>query len=326
MDYVKSIDNAMPDRTRVAVLGAGAVGCYYGGTLARSGVPVTLIGRATHVDAIRRDGLAIERASGRETIRVDASTDADAVRDAGIVLVCVKSQDSEEAARTLAPRLRDDAVVASLQNGVDNADRIAAIVTQPVFATVVYVGTSMEGPGVVRHAGRGDLVLGVPRASQARARAAERAAELAALFEAAGVPCPLSQDIEAALWTKLVINCAFNAISALGRARYGRMAREPLVRELMESAVRETVAVGRASGVTLDEGELIAATFKVAEAMGGQYSSTAQDILRGKRTEIDSLNGFVAARARTLGVDAPVNRTLAALVRLREAGDDLAGR
>jgi 2-dehydropantoate 2-reductase len=305
------------------VLGAGAVGCYYGGMLARSGASVTLIGRAAHVDAIRRDGLVIERASGREVVRVEASTGVEAVREAGIVLVCVKSQDSDAAARTLAPLLREDAVVASLQNGVDNAERIAAIVAQPVLAAVVYVGTSMEGPGIVRHAGRGDLVLGVPRASRTRAFAAERAAEVASMFEEAGVSCPLSDDIEAALWTKLVINCAFNAISALGRARYGRMAQEPSIRELMESAVKEAVAVGRATGVALDGQELIAATWKVAGAMGGQYSSTAQDILRGKRTEIDSLNGFVAERARALGIDAPVNRSLAALVKLREAGDDL---
>ncbi len=309
---------------KVAVLGAGAVGCFYGGMLARAGVPVTLIGRAAHVEAIRRDGLVIEWADRRETIRVDASTDVAVVQDADLVLVCVKSPDTGAAARSLAPHLAADAVVASLQNGVDNAERLRAVLTQPVLAAVVYVGAYMDGPGVVRHTGRGDLVLGASRADATRPGIASRLAAVAALFEAAGIACPRSDDIDAALWTKLVINCAFNAVSALGRARYGRMAQEPGIRALMEGTVRESVAVARAAGVALDERKLVDAVWGVADALAQQYSSTAQDILRGKRTEIDALNGFVAERGAALGVDTPINRTLHALVRLREAGDDLA--
>ncbi len=309
---------------RVAVLGAGAVGCYYGGLLARAGTPVTLVGRPAHVEAIRRDGLAIEWADRRETIRVGASTDVAAVKDADVVLVCVKSPDTDAAARSLAPHLRADTVVASLQNGVDNAERLRAVLPQPVLAAVVYVGAYMEGPGVVRHTGRGDLVLGASRADATRPEVARGLARVAAMFEAAGVGCPVSDDIDAALWTKLAINCAFNAISALGRARYGRMARDPRIRALMEGTVRESVAVARAGGVALDERRLVDAVWGVADALAQQYSSTAQDILRGKPTEIDSLNGFVAARGDALGVDAPINRALFALVKLREAGDDLA--
>jgi 2-dehydropantoate 2-reductase len=314
----------MSRRARVGVLGAGAVGCYYGGMLARAGVAVTLIGRATHVEAIRRDGLVIEWSDRRETIQVDASTDVAIVREAEVVLVCVKSPDTDAAARSLAPHLAADAVVVSLQNGVDNAERLRAVLSQPVFAAVVYVGAYMDGPGSVRHTGRGDLVLGASRADAARPGLAHRLAEVAAMFEAAGIACPLSDDIDAALWTKLVINCAFNAVSALGRARYGRMAREPGIRALMEETVRESVAVARASGVKLDERKLTDAVWGVADALAQQYSSTAQDILRGKRTEIDALNGLVAARGAALGVETPINRTLHALVKLRETGDDLA--
>ena len=180
----------------------------------------------------------------------------------------------------------------------------------------------MNGPGVVHHAGRGDLVLGAARRTAASAGANARLHAIAATFERAGVPCPVSDDIDAALWTKLIVNCAFNAVSAIGRARYGRMAAEPHVRRTMEAAVREAVAVARADGVDLDEAAMIAATWKVAGAMARQYSSTAQDILRGKPTEIDSLNGYVVARGEALRIDVPVNRTLHALVKLREAGDD----
>jgi 2-dehydropantoate 2-reductase len=144
------------------------------------------------------------------------------------------------------------------------------------------------------------------------------------MFERAGVPCPVAADVESALWSKLVVNCAFNAVSALGRARYGRMARATAIRALMGSAVHEAVAVAHASGVALDADAMLSSVWRTAEALPTQYSSTAQDILRAKPTEIDMLNGFVARRAATLGIDAPVNRALHALVQLREAGDDLA--
>lgn len=304
---------------RVAVLGAGAVGCYFGGLLARAGTPVTLIGRAAHVDAIRRDGLAVLRGDVETRIAVDATTDDGAVAGADLVLVCVKSTDTDAAARAIAPRLAPDARLLAMQNGVDNADVLAAALPRRVYAAVVYVGTQMDGPGRVRHLGRGDLVIGTPRGARGRGDAPGDLDAIRALFERAGVPCPIAPDIEAALWTKLVVNCAFNAISALGRARYGRMAEAPAVRAVMEAAVREAVAVAHADGVALDEAALMGAVWGVAKAMSQQVSSTAQDILRGRATEIDALNGYVVRRGARHGVATPVNGTLHALVKLLEA-------
>ncbi len=315
----------MGDVPRVAVMGAGAVGCYYGAMLAMSGVPVTLVGRAAHMDAVARDGLVVVRAERRDAVKVDVSTEASAVAGASVVLVCVKSPDTAAAAEAMRPHLRDDAVVVSLQNGVSNADAMLEVIAHPVLAAAVWVGAYMEGPGVVRHTGRGELLIGVPRAGSARRDARRRADAVASMFEPAGVPCSVVDDVERVLWTKLAINCAFNAVSALGRARYGRMASDDATRGVMEAAVRETCAVARASGLALDDDEVIAAVWRTAGAMSTQYSSTAQDILRGVRTEIDMLNGYVAQRGERLGVAAPVNRTLHALVRLREAGDDLPG-
>jgi len=309
---------------RVAVVGAGAVGGYYGGMLALAGVPVTLIARAAHVDAIARDGLAIVRADRRDVARVEATTQTAAIRTADVVLVCVKSPATRAVALEMEPHLAPGATVVSLQNGVANADVLAETLPAVVLASVVWVGVSMDAPGVVRHAGRGDLELGVARSGAGRPGAKARAADIAAMFERAEVPCPVVGDIDAALWRKLITNCAFNAISALGRARYGRMAAEPVIRELMETAIREAVAVARASGVAIDEAAMIASVWRTAAAMAMQHSSTAQDVARGKRTEIDMLNGFVVSRGDALDVPVPVNRTLHALVRLREAGDDLA--
>jgi 2-dehydropantoate 2-reductase len=304
----------------VAVLGAGAVGGYFGARLARAGCDVTLIGRAQHVEAIARDGVTVLEGEGEWRVSVRAATGLELVRDADVVLVTVKTPDTNDAVQAMAPMLRADARVVSLQNGVDHAARIAEVLAHPVYAAVVYVGAYMDGPGRVRHTGRGDLVIGVPRALAGRGDTSGDLAAIAGMFEAAGVRCPISTDIEAALWTKLTLNCAFNAISALGQSRYGVMAATAPVRAVMEDAVRETVAVARADGVRLDADQLVAATWTLADAMGEQFSSTAQDLQRGKRTEIDALNGLVARRGAELGVPTPVNRTLHALVRLRELG------
>jgi 2-dehydropantoate 2-reductase len=203
--------------------------------------------------------------------------------------------------------------VLSLQNGVDNVERIRAAAGIDAIPTVVYLAAAMTGPGQVKHTGRGDLVIGDP--TGARSNEVER---LAALFSRAGVPCAVSDRVEAELWTKMSMNCAYNAVSALGRAKYGRITHHPQAREVLRQAVLETVAVARASGIDLPESKLIDAAFRLGEAMSEATSSTAQDIRRGKRTEIDSLNGYVARRGAELGVPTPVNQTLHALVKLLE--------
>ena len=304
----------MSDRKSVAVLGAGAVGCFFGGMLARAGHRVTLIGRARHVEAFRKSGLRFEGQKFDEHIDVLASTEPSAVRDAALVLFCVKSTDTEDAAAQIAPHLARDAIVVNLQNGVDNTERIQARVAQPVVPAVVYVATEMEGPGHLKHHGRGDLVIGdlTGKAGGAALAAVKDA------FEAAGVPVAISDNIAGALWEKLVVNCAYNALSAISQLPYGKLIAGAGIREVMRDAVEETLAVAKASGVTLAP-DLLAATWKIAEAMPTQFSSTAQDLQRGKPTEIDHLNGFVARRGAALGVPTPVNRALHALVRLREA-------
>lgn len=301
---------------RVAVMGAGAVGSYFGAMLARAGVPVHLIGRAPHVSAVAHSGLRVESVRGDWTQRIAGGTDAAAVSQSDLVLVCVKSLDTEAAARELAPHLSPDAVVLSLQNGVDNAERLARLLPVPVLPALVYVAAALPAPGHLLHTGRGDLVIGIPR-GETRV-SAEQVARLAAMFESADLPCRVSEDIERELWTKLVINCAYNAVSALGNAAYGSMAARPEVFELMRAAAREAVAVANAGGVALDEAELLEAVEGLAPAMPGQRSSTAQDLARGRPTEIDHLNGLVARRGAELGVATPVNQALWALVRLRE--------
>ena len=294
---------------QVAVMGAGAVGCYYGAMLARAGHAVTLIGRAAHVEAVRRDGLRLETRSGSEQVPMAASSDAAAVRGARLVLFAVKSTDTESAAAAIALHLDPAAIVLSLQNGVDNAERLRAFVpAHAVEPAVVYVATEMAGPGHVRHHGRGDLVLGTSPAAR----------EAAALFVAAGVPVQTSDNVAGALWAKLILNCAYNALSAIARLPYGRLVQGEGIDAVMQDVVSECLAVAARLGVEVP-GDMPEAVRRLAGTMPGQFSSTAQDVARGKPSEIDHLNGLVVRQGAALGVATPVNRVLHALVKLIEA-------
>ena len=293
---------------KVAVVGAGAVGCYYGGMLARAGHDVTLIGRPRHVEAIERQGLRLETQTFDERIRVSASSEGSAVRSAQLVLLCVKSTDTESAAAIIKPHLAPDALVLSLQNGVENADRLRAILPQDVLAAVVYIGTEMAGPGHVKHHGRGELIIERSRASD----------ELAQALIAAGVPTDISDNVRGALWAKLILNCAYNALSAITQLPYGRLVKGAGITAVMRDVVDECLAVAKADDVTIP-GDVDAAIRKIAETVPSQYSSTAQDLARGKPSEIDHLNGVIVRRGEALGVATPVNRLLHAIVKLLES-------
>jgi 2-dehydropantoate 2-reductase len=290
---------------KIAVMGAGAVGCYYGGMLARAGHAVTLIGRPQHVDAVRRKGLFLETRSFKEHVPMAASADASGARDAELVLFCVKSTDTESAAKALAPHLGSDALVLSLQNGVDNIERLRAVLGQETAPAAVYVATEMAGPGHVRHHGRGELVIGATTR------------ELAAAFTAAGVPVQVSENVMGALWEKLVVNCAYNALSAISQLPYGRLVQGEGVEAVMLDVVAECLAVAHGAGVTLPA-NIWEAVQRIARTMPTQLSSTAQDLARGKRSEIDHLNGYIVSKGDALGIPTPANRVLHALVKLLE--------
>jgi 2-dehydropantoate 2-reductase len=305
---------------RVAVMGAGAVGSYFGGMLARAGVEVTLIGRPAHVEAIRRDGLLLDTTTFRERVRLNASTDPAAVANAQFVLFCVKMTDTEIASRALALHLAPGAVTVSLQNGVDNVDRIRVASGIDAIPAVVYIAVALPEPGHVKHSARGELAIGELSTERgATEPPSERCRRVAELLTGAGVPCRISSDIEADLWSKFVVNCAGNAVAAIAQTSYGEAASEPHSREVMARLIEETVAVARASGVRLPDTDFVQTGLKFLESMVNATSSTAMDIARGKPTEIDSLNGLVVLRGAELGIATPVNFTVHALVKLLEA-------
>ena len=292
---------------KIAVVGAGAVGCFYGGLLAQAGHQLVLIGRVAHVEAIRAHGLLLERDTGRDYIQLDASTEPAAVRGAELVLICVKSADSEAIAAQIAPYLAAEAQILSLQNGVGNAEHLADKLGRPVLATAVYVGSEMAGPGHVRHRGAGSLAIGSGPKSE----------ELAAMFTAAGIPTKVADDIEGVLWAKLIVNCAYNAISAITDSPYGQIIAREEACDFIRNIVAECETVAVACGVKVFAGQTDR-ILALGASMAGQYSSTAQDMRRGRPTEIDYLNGYVVRQGAAHAIPTPLNQALLALVKIME--------
>jgi 2-dehydropantoate 2-reductase len=204
--------------------------------------------------------------------------------------------------------------VLSLQNGVNNVEEIRKASGIEAISTVVYVAASAPSPGTVKHLGRGDLVIG-PHSPKV-----DKTAEF---FSRAKLPCRVSDNIEGELWTKLVWNCALNAVSGLGRVTYGEIIASEDAKRVVEAVVYEVLAVAKKKGINPpgleDPKAAIAGAFLIGQQMSGTRSSTAQDMARGKRTEIDSLNGYIALLGAELSVPVPVNHTLYTLVKLQEA-------
>ena len=298
---------------RIAVVGAGAVGGYFGGMFARAGAPVVFVGRSHFADAVKSNGLILDKSDGRERIRAKATTEMSAIRDCSLILFCVKANDTSHTAKQMASFLRTDATVVCLQNGVDNAERVRSAANMLAIPAAVYVAVSVPEPGRVKHLARGDLIIGPP---------SETTTQIANVFERAGIQCLVSENIEGELWVKLLRNCALNAISALGHARYGQIAQDADAKGLMEQIVDEVLAVARAAGVVLpginDRKSAMAAAMDLATQMADAFSSTAQDLNRGRPTEIDALNGYISRRGTELGVPVPVNHALFTLVKLTE--------
>lgn len=264
--------------------------------------------------ALREHGLVFDGVSVQETIPIPVADIGPNLTDAEVVLFSVKSMDTVAAARSIEPHLAPESVVVSLQNGIDNVDRMleAGIEALP---TVVFVAAAIDVPGTIRHRGRGDLIIGDPENRTDRMDAARR---ISGLFEEAGVPCPVSEDIRRDQWIKLTLNSMTNGISALTGASYRRLADFEPTWQTSLAIAEEAIAVAAAEGTRLDLDEIVAQGMAIVSNIGEATSSTQQDIAAGRRTEIDALNGSIAQRGAELGVPTPINETIYALVKLRE--------
>ncbi|MFB6072341.1 MAG: ketopantoate reductase family protein [Halobacterium sp.] len=305
---------------RVVVLGAGSLGSLFGGLLAGTDAAVTLLGTGgDHLEAVARDGLVVAGPDGDPTTtRPGTATDSAAAADADLVVVCVKSYDTADAASEVAPHL-GDADVLTLQNGLGNAEALAEHVpAERVVAGTTTHGAVLEAPGRVRHAGGGDTVVG-----RYFAENDERVREAAALLSRAGVETDVTDDPESAVWTKVLVNAGINAATGLARVENGALIESAAGERVLRRAVAEGARVARAEGVEVPA-DVVEQAREVARRTASNRSSMRQDLERGTRTEIEALNAELVARAETSGVDVPVNETLTDLVRL--ASQDSAGR
>ncbi|MDH5020942.1 ketopantoate reductase family protein [Halobacterium rubrum] len=307
---------------RVVVQGPGSLGSLVGGLLAAAGEDVVLLGRpdSDHLDRVAAEGLVVEHSDGSQTTTHPATaTDPAVVADADLVVVCVKSYDTESAAEGLSGHVdgTDPPAVLSLQNGLGNVETLAeSIPTGVVLAGTTTNGAVREAPGVVRHAGEGETTVGrYAGESDAFVR------EVADTLSAAGLGASVTDDPQRAVWTKVLVNAGINAATALARVPNGALVEQETGERLLERAVEEGASVARAEDVDVPD-DVVERARGVAEQTASNHSSMRQDLERGSRTEVEALHGALADRAHEHGVDAPVNQTLADLVRLAERGEN----
>jgi 2-dehydropantoate 2-reductase len=297
---------------RIAVVGAGGVGCYFGGRLARAGGDVHLLARGRHLRAIRDHGLRISGARGEFAVALPATDDPADIGPSDIVLFCVKSYDTKAAVELLPPILHPTTAVVSLQNGIDSDEKIAARVgPEHVMGGAAFIFASVVEPGVVHDAGGpGSLVFGeLDGSTSARGEA------LLAMCEKAGIPAELVTDIRVRLWDKFAFICAQAGMTACTRLPIGEVRAIPETWAMFRKIVDEVVALGAAEGVGLpsETGPKIA---RFAQALpAGGFSSLYHDLVGGRRLELEALHGFVVQRSRAHGLAAPMSEAVYALLK-----------
>ena len=299
-------------KMKIAVVGAGAMGSLFGAMLAEAGNEVWLYDVwVEHVQAVNRNGLHIEREDKIHKVKIRATVDPEQINRAELVIIFVKSSQTKSAAETARYLAGSDGSVMTLQNGMGNADIIAGLI-EPVrvLAGTTSHGATMLGPGRIRHAGVGLTTIGPWDSTEPGFR---RAAQFSEFFNLAGIDTEAVKDVRSIVWNKLLINIGINAITALTDIKNGEILDLEITRELTRAAVQEAVYVARHQNVAV-KGDAVEHVYKVAEATAANRSSMGQDVDKKRPTEIGAINGFVVREAKKLGLDAPINFALTALV------------
>ena len=294
----------------VAVMGTGAVGGYFGARLAASGQDVSFIARGSHLEAMRKEGLKVKSIQGDLQIRSLFTSDPGEVGPVDVVLFCVKSYDTEEAAAELAPLMGEKTAVLSLQNGVDNPDKIAARWGKArTLAGAVYIGALVSAPGVIEHSAQGRIVLG-----ELDGGASEGTKRVQQLFSDAQVSCTINAEIRRVMWTKLVWNAPFCALSCLARATVKEIMESDSLREIALKCMEEVKEAARRQGIELDPSALEGA-MSLSQSLGDFKPSMLQDLEAGKPLEYEALNGIIVSLLSREGKRAPINETCYAVLK-----------
>ena len=303
---------------RIAVIGAGAVGAYFGGRLAAAGHRVHLLARGEHLLALQERGLRIRSPLGDlHGLEVAATDDPHGIGPVDVVLITVKAQDLAAAADTAQLLIDDDTAVIGLQNGIQAEDELSeSLGPERVLGGVAYIEAVVTEPGVVEHRSRfARLVFGELDGSRSR-----RATEFLRACEEAGIEASLSEDIRRDLWNKWIFICAFSGMTTLCRQPIGVILEDEDLLRVYRRLLEEMVALARASGVEVDD-EAVAERLRFSrEKLHPEMRSSLQgDLERGKPLELDALNGHAVRLGRRLGVPTPANEVVyAALKPFRE--------
>lgn len=304
-------DDPLAGRLRVGVVGAGAMGCLFGALLVLAGHETWMLCRRPALaEQLEAEGIRYERDGVTRRARVRATADPRAASPLDLALVMVKSHATADAARSLLPALGPSTWVLTLQNGIGNAEVLAAVLGRArVLAGVSAQGATLLGPGHVRHAGFGPTAV-----TDLDGGATERARWAAELLTAAGIMTEVAGDLAPLVWGKLIVNTALNPLTALTGRCNGEVI-EPPLGSLFDDLARETARVAAAAGVRLPFDDPVAHARAIAVATAANRSSMLQDIEQGRPTEIGALNEAVVAEGARLGVPTPLNRALSVLIR-----------
>jgi 2-dehydropantoate 2-reductase len=301
-------------------MGAGAVGSAFGAFLKKDGHAVTLAGRRDHLDAIREKGLLISGIWGEHRVTgFTLVTDVSAVHDVfDAIFICVKSYDTESAATAIKPLLTQETLLLSLQNGLGNLETIRKTAGHRlILGGRVIFGILSEGPGKIKITAYTEpVMIGFPAdtLSGLSPEAKDKAKTLALAINSAAIPCLYTEEIEKYLWSKMLYNCALNPLGAIHRVHYGALMENPEWKTFVEGILREIFIVARAKRVDLfwkTPEEFLALFYgKLIPDTYNHRSSMLQDIEKGKRTEIDNMNGMIVRYGEETNTPTPLNRTM----------------
>jgi 2-dehydropantoate 2-reductase len=287
---------------KIVVMGTGGVGGYFGAKLARAGETVTFVARGDHLREIKASGLRVVSATeGEFVVRSPATDDPSCIGSADLVLFCVKSYDTETAARAIKHVVGSQTAVLSLQNGIDNEEKIESVVGgDRVLGGAAYVFAIIESPGVIRHASGGKIIFG-----EMDGRESDRARRILAVFQRAGISATLSTDIRWTLWEKYVVIIALSGMTALTRCPVGVIRSLPETRRMYRCLLEEVASLATASGIDIAP-DVVERAFRFIDKLPpGEHSSLHYDLTHGKRLELEALQGYAVRLAGRLGVPVP---------------------
>jgi len=302
---------------KIAVVGPGALGCLVAGLLKhRTKEEIFLIDKnSDRAKRVKEDGIKIEGISGPFSVKLDATCDPKEIGPCDLVIICVKSYSTEEACKEIKDIVADKTHVLTLQNGIGNVQILNDhFGPDRVIAGVTNHGSTLLGTGHVRHAGRGDTIIG-----RSDGKVLGMIRDAANILIKAGFETKISKDIDSVIWSKLVINAGINALTAITRLNNGRLVEHDGTREILRGAVQESVKVVKRKRIKLSYDDPIQKVESVAKATGANVSSMLQDVLAKKRTEIEFINGAIARQGKSLGIPTPVNDVLTNLVKTIES-------